>query len=323
MSRASTLPLFPALTGRAELFAMLAFRRPAWSRTERNFIHRFIRPLGMQEDEIGNLYKRVGDAPVLWSSHTDTVHSAGGKQALRFANGIVALDDKASDCLGADCTAGVWLMVQMIRAGVPGLYVFHRAEEIGGVGSSFIAKHRLDILDGIKFAVAFDRRGHKSVITHQGDRCCSEAFSASLSAALGMGHSSDSGGTFTDTANYVDAIGECSNLSVGYMNEHTKRETLDVEYLEALRDALLQLDASTLVAERAPGEVDPDGYSFNWNGPEDDQEPISAGGDTLAALVRDHPDEVADWLEEYGITADEIATAIYMRGGMLRNRRDL
>jgi hypothetical protein len=32
-------------------------------------------------------------------------------------------------------------------------------------------------------------------------------------------------------------------------------------------------------------------------------------------LVRDHPDEVADWLEEYGIGPEELATAIYMRGG--------
>lgn len=317
MSRA--IPMIPALTGRAELFAMLEFRRPAWSRTERNFIHRFIRPLGMQEDELGNLYKRIGDAPVLWSSHTDTVHTQGGKQRLGFSKGIVGLSDTASNCLGADCTAGVWLMLEMIRAKRPGLYIFHRAEEIGGVGSTFIAKHRPDLLEGIKYAVAFDRRGHNSVITHQGDRCCSEAFAASLGAALGLNHFADSGGTFTDTANYTDAIGECSNLSVGYMNEHTKRETLDVEYLERLRDALLILDASTLVAERAPGEADPEGYGFDWQD-NDAQQPISARGDTLASLVRDHPDEVADWLEEYGITADEIATAIYLRGGVLRNQ---
>jgi hypothetical protein len=315
------------LTGTAELLEMLTYRRPAWSKTERGFIHRYIRPLGVHEDGIGNLSKRIGTAPVLWSCHTDTVHHSGGRQKLRTTNGIVAQDDKSSNCLGADCTAGVWLMVNMIRAGVPGLYVFHRAEEIGGVGSSFIAKHRPSALEGIKYAVAFDRRATQSIITHQGDRCCSETFSLSLSAALGMGHSSDPGGTFTDTANYTGLVGECTNVSVGYMNEHTKRETLDLGYIERLRDALLAIDTATLVAERKPGEIDPDDYHFNFDAKDpwddEDQEPLSIGshGATLATLLREHPDEVADWLEEYGITADEIATAIYLRGGVLRNRR--
>ena len=310
------------------MLAMLAYKRPAWSKTERSFINRFIRPLGVEEDAFGNLYKRIGTTPVLWSSHTDTVHNKGGKQLLTFASGIVRAEDVQSNCLGADCTAGVWLMIQMIRAGKHGLYVFHRAEEIGGRGSEFIASKTPELLDGISYAIAFDRRGTSSVITHQAyGRCCSNAFASSLGAALGLGHEADSGGTFTDTANYTDLVGECSNLSVGFASEHTKRETLDVVYLERLRDALLAADLSGLVAKRLPGEVDPDDYCFNKSDPmafdpwdEDDQEP-KARGATLASLVRDHPDEVADWLEDYGITADEIATAIYLRGGVLRRHR--
>lgn len=312
------------LTGQAELLAMLAYKRPAWSKTERSFINHFIRPLGVEEDAFGNLYKRIGTAPVLWSSHTDTVHNKGGKQLLTFASGIVRAEDVQSNCLGADCTAGVWLMIQMIRAGKHGLYVFHRAEEIGGRGSEFIASKTPELLDGIAYAIAFDRKGHSSVITRQAyGRCCSEAFAASLGDALGMGHTADSGGTFTDTANYTGLVGECTNLSVGYMNEHTKRESLDWDYLDCLRGALLSLDVGALVSSRAPGEIDAEdfdsrdwGYSFD----DEDQEPM-ARGTTLASLVRDHPDDVADWLEEYGITADEIATAIYLRGGVLRRHR--
>jgi hypothetical protein len=324
MTRATRQPAqFPVLTPQAELLAMLAMRRPAWSKTERNFIYRYLRPLGLQEDELGNLYKRIGDAPVLWSSHTDTVHTHGGTQLLRLSNGIISQSDKSSNCLGADCTAGVWLMMQMIRANRPGLYVFHRAEEVGGKGSEFIAKNRPDILEGIKYAIAFDRRGHGSIITHQwGGRCCSEAFSVSLSKALGMSHDSDSGGSFTDTANYIDLIGECSNLSVGYMNEHTKRETLDFDYLDTLRAALLKLDASTLVQERQPGDIDPADWEDDvtrWGAfDDDDQMPRGFASGSLASLVRNHPDEVADWLEEYGITAEEVATAVYLRGGVIR-----
>ena len=114
----------PALSGLDELMAMLSFRRPAWTKTERHFIERFIRPLGVTEDTFGNLYKRVGTAPILWSSHTDTVHTQGGKQLLSLANnGVVTQADTQSNCLGADCTAGVWLMAEMIRANRHGLYV--------------------------------------------------------------------------------------------------------------------------------------------------------------------------------------------------------
>lgn len=310
-----------------ELLDMLAFRRPAWSKAEEHFIRRFIHPLGVEEDEYGNLYKRIGDAPILWSSHTDTVHTQGGKQQLSFSRGVISVADPNSNCLGADCTAGVWLMMEMIRAERPGLYIFHRAEEIGGKGSSFIARHRPDLLAGMLFAVAFDRRGTNSIITHQwGGRCCSEEFSLTLSKALGMAHRSDSGGSFTDTANYTDAIGECSNVSVGYACEHSKRETLDFDYLQTLRDALVRLDHADLEAVRQPGEVDPDDYApldpdddvTLWG--EHDQEPVNIHyKGSLARLVKDHPDEVADWLEEYGISVDELATAIYVRGGVIRS----
>lgn len=314
----------PVLTGIDELMAMLTFRRPAWSKTERAFIARFLRPHGMQEDAFGNLYKRIGTAPVLYSCHTDTVHTHGGRQALRVSSGLVRPDDKQSNCLGADDTAGAWLMLEMIRAGKPGLYVFHRAEEIGGQGSHHIASVTPQLLDGIQYAIAFDRRDTCSIITHQGSRCCSDAFGASLSRALGLDHELDPGGMFTDTANYTDLIGECTNVSVGYFSEHTAREMLDLNYIERLRDALLGLDVADLVAERKPGEDDPDDYDYSkgWPGffDDDEQEPLGHTNRSLASLVKDHPDEVADWLEEYGINADELATAIFLRGGVIRTR---
>ena len=34
----------------------------------------------------------------------------------------------------------------------------------------------------------------------------------------------DTGGSFTDTANYTDIIPECTNLSCGYYNAHTQSE---------------------------------------------------------------------------------------------------
>ena len=319
MTRAVQATAFPKQTARDELLSMLAFRRPAWTKDENAFISRFLHPLGLTSDEYGNLFIRIGDAPVLWSCHTDTAHCQCGKQTLVVKGGVVTTDDKSSDCLGADCTAGVWLMVQMIRAGRPGLYIFHRAEEIGGKGSEYISEKRPDLLTGIDYAIAFDRRGRQSVITHQwGGRCCSDAFAISLAAALDMQHKLDDSGTFTDTANYTDLIGECSNVSVGYFNEHSKKEALDMDYLDLLLAALLKLDSAEFIYERKPGGDDED---YSWLYDDADQEPyVQYTSKSMARLVEDHPDEVADWIEHHGVSIDEIVAAISMRGGVVRKR---
>src|SRR5579864_6491645 len=93
------------------LIAMLSFRRPAGSRSERKFISKFIWPLGVETDRKGNLFKRIGTAPIMWSSHTDSVHRMGGLQDLiRVGDFGIGVSTKSkSNCLGADDAAGVWL----------------------------------------------------------------------------------------------------------------------------------------------------------------------------------------------------------------------
>lgn len=256
-----------------ELLAMLTYRRPHKSASERRFINRFIRPLEVQQDDFGNLYKIVGpeEPTMLWSSHTDTVHRMAGQQKIAVGAGCVSLGEKEtlSNCLGADCTAGVWLMMEMIRANVPGVYVFHRGEEVGSLGSHWISKNPPSWFAKLKFAIALDRRGTTDIITHQlSSRCASEAFATSLSRAMPSLNYKAAHGMFTDTAEYTGLIAECSNLSVGYYNEHTMRELLDLDHLVELRDALIALDQSTLACERIPGSTeyfvdDEDGY---WAG---------------------------------------------------------
>lgn len=245
---------------RAELLSMLTYARPHGSDAELAFVNRYVDTLpGISWDKFGNGWVQVNTSPILWSCHTDTVHHKPGRQKILVNNkniaGLAPEDSHRGMCLGADDAAGVWLMRQMILAGVGGRYVFHAGEEHGGLGSAWIARERKDLLTGIDYAIALDRKGTSSIITHQvGGRCASEAFSASLAAKLGGGWKSDDTGTFTDTANYVDLIGECTNLSVGYYSQHSHNETLDVGFLMSLRRKLLRFDATGLVAKRQPGE---------------------------------------------------------------------
>ena len=69
-----------------------------------------------------------------------------------------------------------------------------------------------------------------------------------------MGFVLDDTGVFTDTAEYVHLIPECLNISIGYQSEHTSKETLDLNYVMALRDKIvsIQWDKIALPVERKP-----------------------------------------------------------------------
>jgi len=281
------------------LLEMLTYCRPHGSDTEIEFIQNFITPLGATTDEFGNRILRIGKSDTLWSSHTDTVHWQDGRQKVKVKNNIAMLaDDETARCLGADCTTGVWIMTEMIKKEVPGLYIFHRAEEKGGQGSRFIANTTPELLTGITKAIAFDRYGYDSIITHQWDRCCSEAFADSLALQLPT-FKSDPDGVFTDTANYTDLVAECTNISVGYKGHHTSLETQNLEFAQFVLELMLRIEPSKLVVERKPGEVDT-GWGFNYG-----HRGYSPPSTTLESLTKANPATAASLLRLYGVSSSE------------------
>lgn len=246
-----------------QLEAMLSYKRCAGTQSERQFIKRYIAPLPeVQFDPMGNYYLAVGSgAPTtIISCHTDTMHRNVGRQQLARKGSVLYLaDQQRGDVLGADDGAGVYIALRMIEAKIPALYVFHRAEEKGGLGSDFISRCRPKLLAGIQRAIAFDRRGQQDIITHQMmGRCCSDEFAYELSAQLDMGHLPCPYGTFTDTANYTQQVPECTNIAVGYMLEHTHRESLDTDYLLELTEQVLKVDWNALPTLRDVNDLDYD-----------------------------------------------------------------
>lgn len=314
-----------ARTNLHTLVDMMRVCRPAGSKSERNFIREFIEPLGVERDAAGNLIKTIGNSPVLWSCHTDTVHKEPGHQKITIRGDLLCVPlSSKRDCLGADDTAGIWLMREMIHAGTAGMYIFHRGEEVGGIGSKYIADMTPGLLSGIKFAIALDRKGFHDVITHQGyGRCCSDAFAQSLAKELGMGYRPDSTGLFTDTANYMHAIPECTNLSVGYAHAHSSMETQSISHLVELRDALIALDVDKLKMERDPDEqtgwsdylegANRSGWQWDIYSDRSERDDWHSSYGSLTDLVRRFPDEVADILLEQGIDATTLRDEINFR----------
>jgi hypothetical protein len=294
----------------ALLLEMLTFKRPAGSKTERAFIAKYIKPTGAQPDHYGNYWLDVGpDAPVtLFSSHTDTVHHSEGMQKIEVHLGMARPviervkrkdlpTEKSTNCLGADCTTGVWLMLKMIEAGVPGRYAFFREEEIGGKGSDHVMRNEPWRLDGIKHAIAFDRKGYRDIITEQfGGRCCSDTFARSLADMLDLGMKPDPTGSFTDTANLIHLVPECTNISVGYFNQHGPKEEQDLEFAAVLLSRLITADWSTLVVER-----DHKAKASMWDAYGDYDH---ASG--MEYFVQDHPGPIAEMLLNMGFDLESL-----------------
>lgn len=245
------------------LHAMLTYKRPHDSTSEDAFVQEFlfkdynVAVVGDFVDPAAYVIE-VGDGSrTMFSCHVDTVHRSAGMQRIKYDAVKMNYYKADGEPLGADDTAGCWLLLEMIDAGVPGVYVFHRGEERGGIGSSYIADKYPTFLQQFDRAIAFDRRGSCDVITHQGyGRCASDAFAEALADAFNedgesMYAPSDMG-IFTDTANYTEIIPECTNISCGYMHEHTANETLHLPTLFALRDNCLRIDWDKLPTVRDP-----------------------------------------------------------------------
>ena len=150
----------------------------------------------------------------------------------------------------------------MIAHDVPGLYYFFLGEERGGIGSGKVANSfdKIDYLKGINKVVSFDRRNYYSVITSQASQqCCSNDFAESLCEELnksGLKLGLDPTGVFTDSANFIEYVPECTNISVGYFNEHTLREVQNIDYLVILARACVAANWNNLkVTKRIDDEV--------------------------------------------------------------------
>jgi hypothetical protein len=290
------------------LIEMLRYKRPEGSLTQKQFCKRFLEPVFGNPDRHGNYIKIIGDKPrIAFMSHHDTVHTNEGMQTPYICEDFVYIDQ---DCLGADCTTGIYIMLSMIELGIEGVYVVHAAEEVGCVGSSAIVRDEPLWLDWVDIAISFDRFGTTSIITHQmGERTCSDAFARSLSNELCMFHVPDTKGSYTDSNEYRGVISECTNLSVGYYNQHSAKECQDLQYLDDLIDALGQVDWSKLVVDREPRiEYDDSwfmrGYTSYSKGEESDE-------DDMYDFVSNNPQFVADYLESFGISVDDMMEELY------------
>lgn len=255
----------------ATLQRALSVKRPNESQTTAVFTQwlqdRLPEGLPASYDGAGNLHvdaRLIAEHKTLFVAHVDTVHHVEGKNKITKTAERWSANGAA---LGADDGAGCAMIMHLLHAGVPGYYIFTQGEECGGIGAKFVAKNMPGLLSEFDRAIAFDRKGIDSVISHQGyGRCCSDVFAEALSGALNrddrMMYLPDDTGVYTDTAEFTDIIPECTNISVGYYHEHGDREYIDVLHFQALADAVTGFDWDELPTSRDPSVIE---HKFdNW-----------------------------------------------------------
>jgi hypothetical protein len=241
----------------------LTLKRDFGSATESSYVAWLCNRLPVSLiDAAGNLHVDLRTAPThrtMFTSHTDTVHSSSGINKVRVDGDFWRADKGAA--LGADDGGGNAIMAHLIDQNVPGYYVFFRGEERGGVGSSWLSENLPELFEDIDRAVAFDRAGYYDIITHQaGGRCCSDEFAQELANRLSTEDSwflPCNGGVYTDTAEFTSIIPECTNVSIGYKNQHGDREEQDVVFLWALAQDLAKIEWDTLPTKRDPKAREP------------------------------------------------------------------
>lgn len=214
----------------------------------------------------GNFYVEIGKgSKTMFTCHLDTACKDIRKVKHTFNGTLIKTDGRS--ILGADDKAGMVILLYMIEKNVPGLYYFFIGEEVGCVGSSKLAQEFPDRLKSINRVISFDRRDYNSVITHQSStRCCSNDFANELSRQLNINDSTfkytpDDSGIYTDSAEFTEIIPECTNISVGYKNEHTSIESQDIKHLNKLCKASVLVDWENLPTKRDPKVIE----HISWN----------------------------------------------------------
>lgn len=158
---------------------------------------------------------------VLLVAHVDTVWQEAVRPML---DGTRIVSSKPEVGIGADDRFGVAALWMLRNSGHSLLIV--PDEEIGCVGSSEVvrSKYWATVLSNHSFIIQFDRRGSTDFVTYS---CSNKDFDRWMLDRL-PGYAKTTG-SFSDVCELMPALGIAGcNLSIGFRNEHTSRESGDV-----------------------------------------------------------------------------------------------
>lgn len=158
-----------------------------------------------------------GDIPIALVAHMDTVfpHPADNVYYDRVKNVLWSPEG-----LGADDRAGVFSIIQIIRAGLRPHIILTTDEERGAIGASKLSQIKCPFKD-LRYIIQLDRRGTQDCVFYSCDNPQFTEYIESFGFVEAMG-------SFSDISVICPAWKVAGvNLSVGYEDEHSVSETLN------------------------------------------------------------------------------------------------
>ena len=179
---------------------------------------------------------RMGPAfTILLNSHLDVVDEIEpDREILKHGNvwtssyGILGADDRAG--IGVVLYTLKQLQMMQLQSPVKVKIAFTVKEEVGLCGAKAVSQ---DFLEGVQAAIVVDRRGNGDIVTGTwGTAFCDELFGSMIALIGNLGEEKrwePTMGGRSDTLIWAQQGIQSVNLSVGYQNEHTSEEELNID----------------------------------------------------------------------------------------------
>lgn len=165
----------------------------------------------------------VGNIPVVLLAHMDTVSDTRSTQKELYY-------DKTKNvmwsphCAGFDDKAGIFAIIKIIQSGLRPHILFTTDEEVGGLGAYAFTLDENPFED-IRYMIQLDRRGRTDCVFYDCDNPSFVEYVESFGFI-------ETWGTFSDISTIAPELKVAAvNLSVGYFDEHSENELLDVSAL--------------------------------------------------------------------------------------------
>lgn len=164
----------------------------------------------------------LGDTPIGLVAHMDTVHRTPVAQLFYDKEQNVMWSPQG---IGADDRAGVYSIIELTTRGLMPTIILTTDEEVGGLGAIALVSDISTPPVPINFLIELDRQGRNDSVYYD---CDNRLFEKYINH---YGFVSD-WGSFSDISYIAPAWGIAAvNLSVGYFNEHSVKEYLNVGYM--------------------------------------------------------------------------------------------
>ena len=198
-----------------------------------------------------------GEIPIMLAAHMDTVHRKIPSDIFYDKTKKVIW---APEGIGGDDRCGVYSILHLITQGYRPHILFTTGEEVGGIGADeFVFNYPLCPVD-INYILELDRHGTDDVVFYN----CNNRDFHEYVQSFGF---KKAWGTFSDISIISPAWEVASaNVSMGYFNEHTTAEYVNLTILENTISKVTNMlcDTSTSFFDYVPTYVTKyhNGYAY-------------------------------------------------------------